>query len=187
MKLESTWKFFGGLASLALLAGLGLSTAVAQKPDSEELSNLLSEAKSHAALVEEDASSLEDFTRTKLAWRTHATKLNQIKEHVNDLGKLNKQLSDLRGQGSPWQQKAIDQIDPLLREMAAQLTTTINHLNDNNANIHMRQYREYAEANHLLANRMAELVRDFVEYDKATFKAESLESKLDLPAEDTHN
>ena len=49
--------------------------------------------------------------------------------HINDLGKVAKELEDARPEGSPWQQVAIDRIDPLLREMADQLTSTINHLN----------------------------------------------------------
>ena len=185
MNYQLMCRISSGLAALALLLIMGPSSVVAQKSDSKEISRLLVEAKDHAVLAEDDAATLEDFTRSKLSWRTHGSKLTEIKDHVNALGVVSKQLNDLREQGSTWQQKAIEQIDPLLRDMASHLTATINHLNENQSRVHMKPYSDYAEANHEVASRMAELVKDFVEYDKATSKAESLESKLELPAHET--
>lgn len=183
MKPQSIFKISVGLAGLALLLTLGSQTVAAQKADSEEISTLLAEARSEAVLAEDDAATLEDFTRTSVSWKTHGSRLELIKDHVNELGKVSKQLTDLRAQGSPWQQKAIDEIDPLLREMAAHLTATIKHFNDNQTQIHMKPYRDYAEANHDLAEKMAEVIKDYVDYDKARSKSEALEQKLEISTE----
>ena len=103
-----------------------------------------------------------------------------MKEHVNDLGKVSQQLSNQRDRGSPWQQEAIGQIDPLLRDMADQLSTTINHLNDNHSRFELAMYRDHLQANHDLASKTAELMNDMVEYDRSSSKARAIEQKLEL-------
>lgn len=182
MKFQSIFRNFSGLVVLALALSTGSSMSSAQAADSEQISNLLSQAKSHAVLAENDAATLEAYTRSPLNWKSHAVKLIAIKEHINALTDVHKQLSDLRPQGSPWQQGAIDQVDPLLQEMADLLTATINHLNDHQSHIHMQAYRDYVKGNYELTNRLAKLIDDFVDYDEAKSEAEALEQKLELPA-----
>jgi len=180
MKVRTILYRFGSLAALALIFAMGSRMMPAQSADSAEISKLLDLAKSEAALAEDDAATLDSFARSKLSLQSHVGKLNQIAEHINALGKTNKELSDQRAIGSPWQQKAIDQIDPLLREMADLLTTTMKHLNENPSRIHLSAYREYAHSNSELASKTAGMIRDFVDYDEAQSKAESLEAKLEL-------
>jgi len=180
MRIQSMIRNFS-LAVLALALASGTSIGFAQTADSEQISNLLKQAKSHAVLAEHDAATLESYTRSKVSWELHGRQLSRIKEHVNELGQLNKQLSDLRAEGSPWQQVAIDQIDRRLREMANLLTATINQLNHNPSQVHMQAYRDYVKANCELTSRIAKMIEDFVDYDEAKSKAESLEQKLELP------
>jgi len=170
----------GWMAATTLLALIAAPRVVAQVPDSEEISKLLTEARSYADQAAEDGATLQSYTRSTLAWQTHNAKLAEMAEHVNALGRVNKQLNDLRPEGSPWQQKAIGQIDSLLRDMADQLTATIKHLDDNKARVHMLAYQDYARATYERAERTAQMISDFVEYDKASAKAESLEQKLEL-------
>jgi hypothetical protein len=184
MKFPMMRFHLGALAALALVFAVNSKAMPPPTPDSEQISKLLVEAKSHAVLAEDDAAALEAFTRSKLSWEAHALKLQNIREHVNALGQVSKELTDLRPQGSPWQQKAIDQIDPPLREMASRLTITINHLHENQSKIHMKAYCDYAHGSYELAARTAGMIRDFVEYDKAKSLAESLEAKLSLPTDE---
>jgi len=168
------------LAAAAMFAFLS-SVAMAQTADSPEISRLLSEAKSHAVLVADDAATLQSFTNSSLSWESHSAKLAQMVDHVNSLGVVNKKLADLKPQGSPWQQTAIDRIDPLLRDVAAQLTATMKHLKDHQSQVHMGPYRDLVQATHEYASRTAEMIGDFVEYDKAKSRAEFLQRKLELP------
>ncbi len=168
------------VAVMAIAFTLGVRALPAQSQDSEKISRLLSLAKSQAALLEEDALLLDSYTKSTISWKSHSQKLGEIKDHINALGKVNKDLGDERALGSPWQQKAIDQIDPLLREMAQAVTSTIQHLNDNQSRVHMPLYREYAHANYEVASKTAGLIRDFVNYDEAQARAKSLEANLEL-------
>ncbi|HEV2486842.1 MAG TPA: hypothetical protein VGT08_15030 [Terracidiphilus sp.] len=171
---------FGYLAALALIFAMGSRMIPAQSADSEAVSKLLDVAKSEAVLAEDDAAALDSFARSKLSWQSHIRKLNEIAEHINALGRTSKELSDQRALGSPWQQKAIDEIDPRLREMADLLTTTIKHVNERPSRVHQSAYRDYVHANYELASKTAGMIRDFVDYGKARSKAESLEAKLEL-------
>ena len=182
MKPGPTLRIFAGFAVLALVFAIKAPLAAAQTADSAAISNLLTQAQHHAMLLDDDAATLESFTRSKISWKTHAGQLEVMKEHVNNLGKLTQQLTDLRSEGSPWQQEAIDQIDPLLRQMADHLTATINHLNENQNRVHMQAFRDYVQGNYELASRTHETIRDLVAYDQAKSKAQVLEQKLELPA-----
>ena len=182
MKAQSIHRILVGITALAWVLLIGSPCVWAQKADSEHISSLLTEAKTYAVQAEDDSATLESFTRSNLEWRSHAVKLEQIKSHVNEIGKLLKQMSDISSEGSPWQQEAIRQIDPLLRSMAANLTSTIEHLNANQSQVHMPPYRDYVHANYEFASRTAEMIGDFVDYDKAKARATTLEQKLELPA-----
>jgi hypothetical protein len=181
MKIQSMFHNVSGLVALGLALAAGSSIGLAQTADSEKISSLLTQAKSQAVFAEDDASTLESYTRSTMAWQSHAAQLQRIREHINELGQLNKQLNDARAEGSPWQQTAVDQVDLRLREMADLLTVTINHVNDNPARVHMPAYRDYVRANCELTSKIARMIHDFVDYDEAKSKAESLEQQLELP------
>jgi hypothetical protein len=180
MKLRSVLRTAGGFASFALLLLMSSPVIKAQTADSEEISKLLTEAEDHATLAADDAEILESYTRSTMSWESHNLKLTEIAEHVNELGKVSKQLADLSSQGSPWQQKSIGHIDFLLRDLAAQLTATIDHLKNNQSRVQMQAYRDYARASYERASETAHVISDYVEYDKASSKAEALEQKLEL-------
>ena len=76
------------LASL-LLAGIVLAPALraAEIPgDSKEVSDLLSQAKTQAIQLKNDAADMEAFTRSNLSWQSHALKITEIKQDVNKVG-----------------------------------------------------------------------------------------------------
>jgi hypothetical protein len=170
------------LALIALLALVaGPSIANAQTKDSAQISRLLDEARSYAIQANNDAAELESYTNSNLAWKTHAESLERIRGHVNNMGKLLQQMHDIKSEGSPWQQDAINRIDPLLRQMADQLTATIEHGNEYPNRIHMMKFKNYVRACADLANQTERLISDIVTYDKAQAKAQMLEQKLELP------
>ncbi len=166
------------LAILALLLPAGL--LMAQNRDSEAISKLLDQVKNHAAMASDDAAELESYTRSRLSWETHALQLTQMKEHVNNLLQDASKMIELRDEGSPWQQEAIDRIDPLLPEMAAHLTAMINHYNDNKNRLNMKPYRDFVLANQELIDHAHDLISNFAAYSEAKSRADELERRLEL-------
>jgi hypothetical protein len=175
-RIVATLKRGATLGMLALLPML----AQAQKPDSTAISDLLKEAESHAVLAQQDAEELQAYSNSTISWKSHANRLNAIRDHANDLLKDFNQLRSMREEGSPWQQEAIDRVDPLLHEMADHLSNTIAHFTENKNRIQMPQFRAYVKANQELMSRTSKLITDFVEYGETRAKEIALEKTLEL-------
>lgn len=175
---------FLAIPTLLALGAIAVSTAIraADTPAtrSEEVTELLSMAETEANDLKHDAAKMESFTRSKLSWESHSAQITVIKEHVNKAGELLTKLHAERGTAAPWQQQAIDQIEPLLKQLAANTTAMINHMNENRSKVHMAPYRDYAVANSQTAERLAALIGDFVEYGEATEKLDALNEKLEI-------
>lgn len=182
-------RFHHSFLTLALIALFALVAGPiyvnAQNRDSAEISRLLAQAREHAVQLDDDATELESYASSDLSWETHAEQLERMRAEVNSLGKLLRQMQDVQTQGSPWQQDAIDRIDPLLRQMAHQLTLTIDHGSRDPNQIHLMQYKDYTHACADYASRTARLISDIVAYDKAHAKAKKLEQMIELPASAT--
>ncbi len=157
------------------------TTAKATEPqESAQIAKLLADAKSEAVELKRDSSELDSLTRSKASWKSFASKLNMIKEHINNTGKLLADLKDAEAGGSPWQRTAIKQIEPLLRELAGNTEVTINHLNEGSAKIHFPPFRDYVRANYEMAADLEALIRDFVDYGETKQKFESLGAQLEV-------
>ena len=65
-------------------------------------------------MLDYDADQMTGLSRSDMSWQAHATMLNEVKAHVNDLGKTIAKLEAERSQASPLQQQAIDRSAPLL-------------------------------------------------------------------------
>jgi len=167
------------LALMLLMAGP--SRMVAQTTGPDHVNQLLADAEHFANLAARDSEELETYNRTQATWETHASQLERIREHVNHLGEIVQQLNEARSEGLPWQQTAIDRINPLMHEMAMQLTATIEHLSEHQSQIRMKPYQDYTRATYEVNNRAARVISDIVEYGKAQAKAGSLEKQLELP------
>jgi len=172
-------RVLGLLCGFALFCFIFATSALAQK-DSDEITSLISQARTQAWQAAQDAETLQSYTMSPLAWESHAAQLRLIQERVNALAKITQQLNDLRSQGSQWQQTAIDRINPLLRDMDEALSATITALNDHPDRVNMPPYREFVHANYDVCEQAAAVISDFVAYGKSKGTSASLKEKLEL-------
>ncbi len=166
-------------ASLYLLPAL--RAADEPVPDSPEVTELLTQAKTHAIRLTDDSDMMYRYSLSGLSWRSHANAINGIKEHINSMGKLLKQMGEKRESASPWQQSAIDRVTPLAAELAANVEKTIEHINENQIRLHTIQYREYLHANYEVATSLSGLIGDYVAYGKNKANYERFGSELEVP------
>jgi hypothetical protein len=159
-------------AAMMAMVSLVPAFANAQNTDSRAITDLLKE---------DDAETLESYTRSKVGWQSHANRVNQIREHANELIDNFNKLNSMRGEASPWQQEAIDHVNPLLQEMSKHLTATINHLNENQSKLQMPPFPDYAKANREMMTATSKLISDYVHYGESKARADSLENNLGLP------
>ena len=174
--------FLGILALLVtgyVIVSPAIKAADTALTHSEEVSQLLSDARKEAFELRHDAMHMETFTRHyRMSWKSHAYQLTLIREHVNQTGKLLTRLQHLREGAAPWQQQAIDQIGPLLKQMAANTTAAIEHINATKSDIRQASYNDYLVANYETSKKLEILIRDFLDYEEAAEKLESLGEKL---------
>jgi len=171
-----------GFTTLALVAaGVVVSLGAMNPPDSEQVSKLLSDAKTQTYQLREDALTMESYSRTNATWESHAATVEQMKEHINAAGRTLTKLDDARKNASPWQTTAIDRIKPLLKEIAANTQNAIQYLNKSPKRLSSNEYKDYIEANADVAEKLAGLVADFVDYGNTKNRLERLTSKLELP------
>jgi len=169
--------------SVLLLTGFLVASSTvkaADAPDSEQVSKLLSEAKTMAFQVKEDAVTMESYTRMTLSLDAHKAAITQMREHVNALGRQVAKLKAARGEASPWQKTAIDRISPFLDELANYTYAVMDRLNGEQRTS-MAEYTDYLEANADYATDLAAMIADFVDYGKAKQRMERLSGKLELP------
>lgn len=166
------------IASTLLLFSMPLSAVT---PENPEITQLLADARDKAAELSRDADEMEALIRTDVSWQTHAEMLESVKEHVNQLGRIAAQLEQKRDSASQWQQQAIDRMLPVLKELAANTTAAINHLNENKTRpLQISSYPQYLKENAEAAHNLSDMISSFVKYGDSRAKVEKLEQKLEM-------
>jgi len=169
-------------AMALMLAGFLVPSSAAKTVaagDSEQVSKLLSETKTMAFQLKEDAVMMEGFTRMDASWESHVIAINQIKEDINALGREFAKLQAAGDAASPWQRTAIARISPYLDELVGYTTAVIERLTgDRKHNI--ADYRDYLEANADYATDLAAMIANFVDYGNARDRVENLGGKLEV-------
>jgi len=170
--------------SASLLAGFlaaSFTLSAADVPDSEQVSKLLSEAKTMAFQLKEDAVTMESFTRMNVSMESHAVAINQIKDHVNALTRQVAKLNEARDSASPWQRTAINRIQPFLDELDGYTAAAIEYVNGEPRHT-LAEYKDYLEANADYSTDLAAMIGDFVDYGRTKQRMERLTNKLEVPA-----
>ena len=86
MSTKGTQFLMAGLALVSLLLlSSGLTFAVTD--ENPDVTRLLTEAKEKAAVLSQDADQMEAFTRSNVSWESHATMLEDIKQHINEVNR----------------------------------------------------------------------------------------------------
>ena len=156
------------------------SVKAGEIPDSEQVSKLLSDAKSMSYQLKEDAVMMETFTRQTMTWQGHSAALATIRDHANALGKQSQKLKEMKATASPWQKTAIDRMQPYLDELSGYITAAIEHVNDKQHTL--LEYNDYLEANADYATDLANMIANFVDYGKARQRVDRLGAKLEVPS-----
>ncbi len=174
--------YLSGLTVLLAASILPALRAADIPGDSKEVSDLLSQAKTETIQLKNDATDMESFTLSpNLSWQTHSAKIMEIKEHVNALGKTVSKLDQAKHTASTWQKTAIDRVNPILRELAANTTSIIDHLNKEQGRLlNTQEHKDYLKTNAELTSKMAEVISDFVDYGQTKAKFEELSHKLEI-------
>lgn len=181
MRIDSTTKSYTAKAVLVTFLLLSVSgRAFVLREDSQQLTQLLGEAREEAAELAKDADEMESLIRTDVSWQTHAEMLDRVKNHVNNMARIVAILSETRSSGSELQEQAVDRILPLLKELATNTTAAIDYLNQNKSRPKTDPYTQYLHDNVETAHQLSSTVSSLFEYEKSMTKIAKLKNKLEL-------
>lgn len=169
--------------AIALLGALSLGApaAKAQEPakqDSTQVTKLLKEARTQAVRLQLEADKLDSHKNSDLSREWHARQLNVTKDYVNDLGKTLDKLESRKAEASAWQQKAMQEMRPVLQQVAERTTQAISHLNDNPRQLRHPDYHEMLSDKSALSVQLADLLDDHVKYGETKADLAELEAKV---------
>ena len=151
-----------------------------ENAENQDVRSLLNKASDQASVLHYDADQMTGLLHSDVSWQRHATMLNEVKAHVNDLGRTIAKLEAERSQASPLQRQAIDRSVPLLRELASNTTDAIEHLNKNQIRPVSGDYPEYLDANADTAHELSRLIDTTVEYGHSKTKLERLRDEIQV-------
>jgi hypothetical protein len=146
--------------------------------ENQGVRDLLSLAAQQSASLDYDADQMQSLLHSDAAWQTHATLLESVKVHVNQLSLTVAKLQAERSEASTWQQKGIDRVVPLLRELAENTTAAINHINKNQGRPVSGYYSEYLDENAETAHDLNRIISATIEYGHLRNKLEKLEEQI---------
>ena len=156
--------------------------SITRKPANAEVAAQLDAAKAEASELARDADDMTALLHSDTNWQSHADTLNRIAEHVNNMGKILEKLQSERDEASPWQQQAIDRMVPLLKDIAANTTAAIEHLNKNQSRPVSGDYKNYLEQNADTAHELADTISAFDKYARTRARLEELQDKIESPS-----
>lgn len=183
MKIPAVKKAMLWTMVVALMGGLSLASADARgkeptQRDSPEVTKLLKEARSEAVKLQLETERLDSYKNTALSRESHARQLDVTKDHVNELGKILDKLEARNVEASPWQQKAIEEMRPMLEKLAERTSEAIEHVRDNPWQVRDPDYHEALEHKAELASQLADLLNDHINYGQTKADLEDLEAQV---------
>ena len=164
---------------VAGIAGMSSSLKAAKGAGAvNPVSKLLSEAQTDSAHISVDWKSYASQLNPN--WTRDAAEIARMKDDIDAAAKTIASLSDSRNQASPSQVATIDQIVPVMEELADRGTDAIEYLNGNQTRLTDKECRKYLEANSDTSSRLAGLIAQLVEFGNGRDKFENAKRMLEL-------
>jgi hypothetical protein len=154
------------------------SPAYPSRDESQQLTQLLSDASDEALELASDANETQELILNDDNWVTHALMLAKVKGHVDNMAIIVEKLSKAEKSGSELQEQAVERMLPLVKELSANTTAAINYLNQNKTRPLSGTYAQYLQKNAETASELSSMISALCEYEKSMTDIEKLKSKL---------
>lgn len=172
------------IATLSVLLALHLPIyGDASRPESPELTQLLSAADEEATELASDADEMQVLLDSDANWLTHALSLAKIKAHADNMGLIIDKLSKAQKSGSALQEGAASQMLSLVKQLSANTTAAIAYLNRNKTRPTSEVYTEYVKRNAEAAHQLSSMISSLFDYQTSMEKIEKLKSRIEATSE----
>ena len=166
------------MMSAVLVAGIaGVSPSLKAADAPSPVAKVLAEAQTNASLISADWKSYA--RQPNLDWTNDAAEITRMKGDIDVVAKTIKSLNDARSQASPSQIATIDQIVPVMEELADNAADAVDYLNLNKTQLTSKECKEYLEDNSNTSKRLAGLIGQLVEFGNGRDKFENAKRMLE--------
>lgn len=146
-----------------------------------EASELLAEVHGLASALSREADALQSFARNpRMSRESHAVRLDQMREHINDAGARLARLQEIKHVTAPWQQSAISRLHPIAANVAEHTEAAIVHLNENPSYLFAPSYQEHLAEAAAQADELKNTAGDFLAYNNAQQRLDRLQALIEL-------
>jgi hypothetical protein len=166
-----------GVLVVSLLFRVPLEANIT-RPESQQLTDLLSDASNEALELASDAAEMQSLISNDTNWVTHELMLAKVKERVDNMALIIEKLSKAQKSGSELQEQAVEQMLPLVKELSANTTAAINYLKRNKVRPISDSYTQYLNKNAETARQLSSIITSLLEYQKSMADIEKLRSRL---------
>ena len=143
-----TKRIKAGLSAVAVLLVAALTvSAFADSPKStdaqqRQVTDQLTDFKNSAYALRREADTLGSRAHARVSRQTHTHSLQNVRDHVNELGKSLAELEAMKPMASDGQKMAIENAREHLVSVAQNTTRAIELINDNRTSVHFSDYIE---------------------------------------------
>ena len=178
------------VVALAAVALLGTGSLFASPPTpspdsstyfSARASALLAEIQKETAALSLHADTLGTFAwNPQYSWQSHATYLDRVKGHINEVGSRIAKLQRMRNAVHPWQQQAITEVTAHAAQVASSTQAAIVHLRENQNRLFVSEYRDHLKTIADRSGSMKQTVDMFLDYEEAQQRYNQLKGELEI-------
>jgi hypothetical protein len=152
---------------ITLGLSLGQAGARMHRTGNDDATKTLQEIETLAADAEDQADQLVHVSENpNLSPYAHMERLNAMKGDVNRMGRDLAALEAERDTLPKWEQEAVDQTEPLLKEAAKNTENAIEYLNENRTQLWTPDYRSYASNIYDESNQIAKSLKGYLKSEK---------------------
>lgn len=171
------------VATTFLTLGLGAATvpclSAMSADNTHNISRMLSELSSEAYFLNHATEQMGALTdNNNISWRSHSDAIDAIRDDINSMGRDLEKLDQGRAVALPWQIRALDCAEPVLRDLAANTDAVIEDLNSDPQLRNTDNYKNYIRKNAEDASDLAASLSDFVKYGKTEERLTRLTERL---------
>lgn len=169
-----------GFLFAAVPAAVGATSPSVNWADAEEATTMFNNVQKLARKVRNEGSPLET-NGIWLGWRINAHRLNDIRSQVNEMSSDIGQLSKVRENLDPWQQRLLARITPDVQELVYQTRAAIHALNSRLQDPRMLAATNYPNDIFTLCHKSKQVVGSigtFTQYNQTKQKLAALRKQV---------
>lgn len=168
------------ITAAVVLAGIAGTFSLKAADSPNPFSKLIAEAQTNSSQISTDWKAY--VRRPNLNGTSDAAEIARMKDDISAEMKTITTLIDSRSQASPSQATTIDQLLPVMEDLADNAADALDYLNGNESRLTEKECKEYLEGSSDTTTRLAVLIAQIVELGNGRDKFESAKRVMELSA-----